>query len=314
MYHSIDPLITDKTKATTQFEKLLQRLANVGLTTEVRLGEDHSLLVFVKVQSQEHLYGEVYRSRVKDWIYNVRTEAPEKETKQAIEAEPLYEAERLRIIHQLITNPTEEGGAGITPKSGEWVNVESVFALHDHHFNKEWVKTLSKAYSLNIGHLDEIRNRFGEKIAYYFAFIQAYFKFLIYIAGIGFASWLLLGHFSLVYGIINALGCIVFTEWWKHQEGDLAIRWGVRGVSAIEIQKKDFKHEKEVTDPITGQKVRVFSPLKRLQRQLLQVPFAICVATLLGCVIATCFGIEVFISEVYNGPLKTVLVCISFNL
>jgi anoctamin-10 len=265
-------------------------------------------LVFVKVVSQEHLYGEVYRSRVKDWIYNVRTEAPEKDTKTALEAEPLYEAERLRIIYQLITNPKEEGGAGITPKSGEWVNVESVFALHDHQFNKEWIKTLSKAYSLNAGHLDEIRNRFGEKIAYYFAFIQAYFRYLIYIAVIGASSWYLLGHFSPIYGVINALGCIIFTEFWKHQEVDLAIRWGVRGVSSIEAKKQDFKHEKEINDPITGEKVRVFSPVKRLQRQLLQIPFAICVATLLGCVIATCFGIEVFISEVYDGPLKSVLV------
>ena len=53
----------DKTEAISQFEKLVQALASVGLETEVRPGEDHSLLVFVKATSQDHLYGEVYRSR-----------------------------------------------------------------------------------------------------------------------------------------------------------------------------------------------------------------------------------------------------------
>lgn len=46
-----------------QFAKLVQTLANVGLATEVRNGENQSVLVFIKVASEEHLFGEVYRSR-----------------------------------------------------------------------------------------------------------------------------------------------------------------------------------------------------------------------------------------------------------
>jgi anoctamin-10 len=53
----------DKTEAIAQFEKLVQALASAGLESEVRPGEDHSLLVFIKASSQDHLYGEVYRSR-----------------------------------------------------------------------------------------------------------------------------------------------------------------------------------------------------------------------------------------------------------
>lgn len=54
---------TDKAKAAAQFEKLCQALANVGLQTEARNGDNHSLLLFVRVASDEHLFGEVYRSR-----------------------------------------------------------------------------------------------------------------------------------------------------------------------------------------------------------------------------------------------------------
>ncbi|KAF2663758.1 hypothetical protein BT63DRAFT_379599 [Microthyrium microscopicum] len=300
----------DKEASMKQFEKLVEALGSVGLATEVRPGEDLSLLVFVKEASEEHLHGEVYRSRVKDWIHNVRSEAPEKETKKALEAEPLYEAERLRIIYQLITNSKSDGGAGVTPKSGEWKDVEAIFALHDRDFNRKWIKQLSSSYLLNIHQLDEIRNRFGEKVAFYFAFIQSYFQFLLYIAAIGASAWAILGHFSPIYAIINGLGCIAWTEYWKHQEVDLAIRWGVRNVSKIESQRQTFTYTKETTDPVTGEKMRYFSPFARLQRQLLQIPFALVVVTLFGCLIAMCFGIEVFISEVYNGPLKSILVFI----
>jgi|TARA_R110002003_G_scaffold55_2_gene4940 hypothetical protein len=54
---------TDKAKAIAQFEKLCEALANVGLQTEVRNGDSHSVLLFVRVASDKHLYGEVYRSR-----------------------------------------------------------------------------------------------------------------------------------------------------------------------------------------------------------------------------------------------------------
>lgn len=127
-------------------------------------------------------------------------------------------------------------------------------------------------------------------------------------AAFGAAAWLFLGHFSPIYGIVSAVWCTVFTEYWRHQETDLAIRWGVRGVSKIDVVKRDFEPEKMVTDPVTGEQVGFFPHIRRFQRQLLQVPFALIVVTALGSVIATCFGIEVFISEVYNGPLKGVLV------
>ncbi|KAF2027370.1 DUF590-domain-containing protein [Setomelanomma holmii] len=302
---------TDKTKAIAQFEKLCEALFNVGLETEVRNGDSHSVLLFVRVASDEHLYGEVYRSRrVRDWIHGVRAAAPPKETREALESEPLYEAERLRIIYQLITNPASEGGAGITPKEGEWEGVESIFALHDHAYNKDWIKKWTSSYFLKTEDLDDIRNRLGEKIAFYFAFTQSYFTFLFFPAAFGFASWLVLGHFSPIYGLVSAVWCTVFTEYWRHQETDLAVRWGVRGVSKIDTRHRDFAPEKTVTDPVTGEQVGFFSSSKRFQRQLLQIPFALTVIVCLGTVIATCFGIEVFISEVYNGPLKSVLVFI----
>lgn len=279
----------------------------MGLATEVRNGEDHSLLVLVKVASEEHLYAEIYRSRVKDWMHGVRNAVPSSEVKQSLQHEPLTEAERLRIIYQLMTNEEKEGGAGITPKKGRWENVECIFALHDHAYNKEWLKKWSSQYLLSQDDLDDMRNRLGEKVAFYFAFTQCYFVFLTAPAVVGLGAWLFLGSNSAIYGVLVSLWCITFVEYWKHQETELALRWGVRGVSRIERKRAEFKFDKEVTDPVSGETQLVFPGAKRLQRQLLIVPFAILAALLLGSLIAVCFGIEIFISEIYDGPLKSVL-------
>lgn len=57
------PTLTAKAEASRCFQDLVQALARVGLATEVRNGENCSLLVFVKVASDERLNNAVYRSR-----------------------------------------------------------------------------------------------------------------------------------------------------------------------------------------------------------------------------------------------------------
>lgn len=297
----------DKAKASELFEDLVQRLAKAGLATEVRNGNNHTVLIFVKVDSEEHMLAEVYRSRIRDWIYGVRASEPSKDTKAALEEDSLTEAERLRIIYGLITHPQNEGGAGITPGKRKWTNVESIFALHDAAYNKEWIKKWSTQYLLKPEDLDEIRNRFGEKIAYYFAFTQSYFTFLTVPAAVGFLSWLALGHFSAWYAIVASLWTVVFVEWWSHQEHDLAARWGVRGVGNIDNKRMEFKHKHEATDPVTGETMFIFPAGDRVLRQLLQIPFAIAAVLMLGSLITSCFAIEIFINEVYSGPGKSYL-------
>ena len=85
----------------------------------------------------------------------------------------------------------------------------------------------------------------------------------------------------------------------------------MKGVSAIQEKRREFQHEKEVKDPITGETVQIFPATKRLSRQVLQLPFAVLASVALGTIIAVCFGIEIFLTEVYNGPFKSVLVSFS---
>ncbi|KAJ5117021.1 hypothetical protein N7456_001369 [Penicillium angulare] len=297
----------DQSQAIEQLEKLLQTLTEVGLQTEVRQGDESSLLVFVRA-SKKQLKRAVYRSRVRDWLYGIRNTEPE--PADAIDLATETEADRLRVISHLITLPVQEGGAGITPQHGEWKNVTAVFPLHDEETNKRWMREWSQKTFLSEEELDQIRNKFGESVGFYFAFLQSYFRFLIFPAAFGFGCWFLLGGFSIVYTVVNSLWCIIFVEYWKRQEVDLSCRWQTKGVSAVQTRRRQFKPEKEIQDESTGETRGVFPATKRMQRQLLQIPFALLAATALGVIIATCFAIEIFISELYNGPFKTYLVFI----
>lgn len=300
----------EKAEAEATFTQLITALSTAGFATEVRPGTPHSLLLFLKIASERLLRTQIYRSRLQDWLYGVRTSPPGKDLDAYFADEPVTEAERLRLAYLLISRPKNEGGAGITAgrKEGQWRFVESVFPLHDHAFNRQWIARWSKKYTLDDEDIGGVRDKFGEQVAFYFAFLQCYFTFLAAPAAVGFGAWLLLGQFSWLYAVANCLWSVVFFEYWRKREVDLAVEWGTRGVSALQRPRAQFKFEREAVDPVTGEIVKVWSPLKRLQRQLLQVPFALGCVVVLGSLIVSCFAIEIFISEIYNGPFKQYLV------
>lgn len=157
-------ILPDKQGSTAQFTKLIRALAEVGLTAEVRNGEDNSLLVFVKVANENILANVVNRSRMKDWLHGIRQVQPVGNAMEALSSEPLTASERLRQVHSMINHPRADGGAGITPKAGEWKNVESIFPLHDHAMNKKWMSEFARKTFLTQEDLDEVKNVMGEKV------------------------------------------------------------------------------------------------------------------------------------------------------
>ena len=156
----------DKDGSVSQFKQLIRALAGVGLTTEVRTGDETSLLVFIKAADEQVLSNVVYRSRMKDWLYGIRQVQPVQDTVSALTNEPLTDAERHRHIYQMITALPEDGGAGVTPNSGEWKRVEAVFPLHDHARNKKWLSEFSRKTFLSPEDLDDIKDAVGEQVGH----------------------------------------------------------------------------------------------------------------------------------------------------
>ncbi|KAI3621296.1 plasma membrane channel protein [Moniliophthora roreri] len=286
----------DHDTATEEFTTLLSDLESVGLHTEVRTGYDQSLLVFVKAP-KEVLRETVYKSRVKDWLYGISREHPRS-------GDNAFEAEDILSVYHLVNWSKEIGGAGITPGFGKWKNVKSIFPLHNERANQELLFHLSKRLFLRNDDLDRIRNLLGAKIAFYFAFMQTYLVSLFFPAITGYLAWAFLPKYSLAYAMITCLWCTVFLEYWKIREIDLSIRWNVKGVGSLKVNRPQFTHEKKLVDH-AGRVKHYFPKWKQISRQMLVIPFILISLLTLGFLVVLVFVIEVCISEAYEGPYKS---------
>lgn len=154
-----------------------------------------------------------------------------------------------------------------------------------------------------------IRDHFGEKIAYYFAFLQNYFLWLSAPAVIGSLVYMTHSNTMAVwFSLFMLLWAILFTEMWKRKEADLAIKWGVRNYSKHEKRRAEFKGEKMVKDHVTGEDIPFVSAWKLLGRRLAAVPGVAFGAFLLSIIVGFVFVLQLFLHEYYNGPFAKFLV------
>jgi anoctamin-10 len=241
---------------------------------------------------------------VKDWLYGITQHHPGGTASSIVDAD--FEAEDLLSLYHLVNWQKDIGGAGITPESGQWKNVSSIFPLHNHVENRTLLTHLSTRMFLTVDDLDQIRNLFGAKTAFYFAFIQTYFRSLFFPCIAGIFAWAFLPKYSLFFALLIGIWCTVFLEYWKIKQTDLAIRWNVRGSGHLKVNRPQYHYEKKIVDSV-GRVRHYFPRWKRVLRQLLVVPFVLVSTLLLGIVIALMFVVETYISEAYEGPYKTYL-------
>ncbi|KAJ9418766.1 calcium-activated chloride channel-domain-containing protein [Fusarium oxysporum] len=294
---------TDHDTAIKEFKTLVADLEETGFDVEVRAGYEQSLLVFAKAP-RELLGNAVYKSRVKDWLYGITPNHPGGDKNTVVDG--AYEAEDILSVYHIVNWSKDLGGAGITPGTGKWENVKAIFPIHNSKVNQSLLKYLSRKFFLSNEDIDQIRNLHGSKVAFYFAFIQAYLLFLTFPAITGVIAWLWLPRYSLAYGILTSVWCTVFLEYWKIQEIDLSLRWNVKGIHHVKVNRPQFKYDYEYVDE-GGRKHYYFPRWKKVVRQLLQIPFLIVAFLALGITIIAVFTIEILISETYAGPYKDYL-------
>ncbi|EXM22030.1 hypothetical protein FOTG_10313 [Fusarium oxysporum f. sp. vasinfectum 25433] len=294
---------TDHDTAIKEFKTLVADLEETGFDVEVRAGYEQSLLVFAKAP-RELLGNAVYKSRVKDWLYGITPNHPGGDKNTVVDG--AYEAEDILSVYHIVNWSKDLGGAGITPGTGKWENVKAIFPIHNSKVNQSLLKYLSRKFFLSNEDIDQIRNLHGSKVAFYFAFIQAYLLFLTFPAITGVIAWLWLPRYSLAYGILTSVWCTVFLEYWKIQEIDLSLRWNVKGIQHVKVNRPQFKYDYEYVDE-GGRKHYYFPRWKKVVRQLLQIPFLIVAFLALGITIIAVFTIEILISETYAGPYKDYL-------
>ncbi|CAG8548784.1 11570_t:CDS:2 [Diversispora eburnea] len=295
-----------KTKVEQTCRKLLKRLSKAGLNYEARRGADDLIFIFV-LCPLERLKQEVERSRINDWLAGVRL----RDTDDHADSETLNDAERLRLVYDIITNSPhekDEKGAGIIPGFKDFDLVESILPLHDHKYNEEWIKTWSTKWVINKDDLFRLKNHYGEKIAYYFAFLQYYCRWLILPSIAGLLTYFYSSEYSIPFGLFIVLWSIIFNEFWQRKEYELSVFWGVRNVSKVEKRRPGFRKECLVINPITGEKVPYYPPWKRWLIRTAAAPIILTFSLVLAMALLFYILFEVIMSEYYSGPFRKQLI------
>lgn len=101
---------------------------------------------------------------MKDFLYGVTQQQPEGNANGLFCGET--ETESLRSMFHIVTWKKSLGGAGITPGHGKWINVKSVFPLHNRAATQAMLYKWSRQLRLHEEDIDQIRALFGEKVSY----------------------------------------------------------------------------------------------------------------------------------------------------
>jgi hypothetical protein len=130
--------------------------------------------------------------------------------------------------------------------------------------------------------IDEIRNYFGEKIAFYFAWLSHFTNWLIApgILGLCIAFFLVSRKIEEVnrsivgpiFGVLLMVYMTCYLEFWKRRSASLAFRWGVTDFNKKEPDRPEYEATELDFNFFTQETVMYYPKKDRLKKQLVGVP------------------------------------------
>ncbi|CUM53280.1 uncharacterized protein AC631_00563 [Debaryomyces fabryi] len=285
-----------KAQSKANIEKLVNGLSANGFYTQVRPSGDSqsNLLVFVKLASYKYAE-EIEKDLIKNYEYGVtaKNDSP---------------AEKLRIIANVLTSPSSVGGVGITVGKGDWSFVQSITPITDSLKQSTFVEDFQAHVTNGDVSTNTIKEKFGVQIALYFEFLKFYTLWLGYLSVFGLVSYFKSKKsFLLTYTFINLIWGCLFITFWNRRQQYLVNFWGVQNSHYIEehisaLAKLNEKFEEKSTYEKKGNTSGI-----RFVKQLAFIPIALLfVGILIGYQLG-CFALEIFLSEIYDGPGKAFL-------
>ncbi|GAC96041.1 plasma membrane stress response protein [Pseudozyma hubeiensis SY62] len=320
---------SEKAKIASEYDALISRIRATGLKVTSREGAKASgqILIFVKADSS--LLQKLARQEaLSDYLHGVLSVQPPPPRSSSLKGNDqaagvnLTPASRLRLVDSLLTLPTlashavkdagaqVPSGAGLRIGLSEFPHLVDMSAIHDPAYNSDWVKRWShtsptKAFSgVGLEDLDSIREHFGEDVALYFGFLNFYFQALAPVALLGAGFWIVGRPFSPIYSLGLVTWSCLLVEVWRMKERKLAVRWGTLGVSEVDRRRHDFVPRTTRIDPATEEPEEVFEWWRRELRVVLSLPIVAFFASALAATMTLMFVVEIFVTQLYHGPLK----------
>lgn len=162
-------------------------------------------------------------------------------------------ADRVKLIHSIITARIEDGGANIqilrniVEKDND---IMAYFPLHDlvelRTLEEKWLRYCQAPWRQRV---DIVKDYFGEKIAFYFLFLGHYTSWLISSASLGFISWIVVAAknndpntvWMPFFAAFLSIWSTLMLEYWKRREKRYAMQWGMVGFEAEEPTRAEFE-------------------------------------------------------------------------
>ena len=193
----------------------------------------------------------------------------------------MYTGFRAAMIEYMLKERSDEGGCDLSKfvKSG---GITNYFACHEHSqvewFKQNWILSLP----WHGDPLDQIRNYFGEKIAFYFAWLSHLNKWLVVPAIAGLFATIYMNTMTTeqlnrsivgpLFGMFMMIYITLYFEFWKRRQNELAFEWGVIDFSKKEPDRPEFEANEEVFNFYSQQVELVYSSRKRALKQMLTLP------------------------------------------
>eukprot|EP00808_Paulinella_micropora_P028746 g27824.t1 len=214
--------------------------------------------------------------------------------------------DRLRIIFAIMETHEIQGGAQLSVfklQRDPMSPLIEAFPLHDNDTRDALEKKWFTWWPVFSQPLHEIRDYFGEKVAYYFSFLQFYCQWLVIPACLGLLVFIqqcleservdgvLIFTVDVwgmpIMGACVALWASLFLEFWKRRESTLRCEWGMTNFTSKEPLRADFQGD-YVRNPRTGAKERYFPWPKKLWRIIKSQTL---IWGLIACVLSLVVGI-----------------------
>jgi anoctamin-10 len=234
---------------------------------------DASVLLMLR-GTDARLQREYYREQLDAWIQSRTSQRAEFVPNEPRPGE-LTPARRVGLLHA----PLREALPKLHQPLRAEFSIAGIFPVHNRRFAAALLAHLCRRPILQAQMLHALRNEYGEKVAFLFAFRTHHQRWLRLPALLGVLLWLcsfvsehLAALLTPLFGLVVPLWASLMLEGWAAQQRDLASLWGVDELREAEVLRDEVRGECGGSAPAGGGAAQHHTRRSRLLKRCVTIP------------------------------------------